>query len=77
MKLSKHKPSPNRLTPEQKQLIESHFWGEKSKEFTDAKGVVLNMAWQISELTGIGERQINRYVNFLITEKIKKTNDTE
>lgn len=77
MKLSNYKPSPNRLSPEQKELIESHFWGAKSKEFTDTKGVVLNMAWQIAELTGIAERKINRYVNVLLTEKLKKINDTE
>jgi len=75
MKQSNHIPSPNRLSIAQKQLIESYFCGENSKNFTDAKGIVLNKTWQISELTGINEFRVVRYLNRLIEQKIKKMNN--
>lgn len=75
MKLSNHIQSPNRLTQEQKQLIESFFWGENSKSFTDVKGVVLNKTWQISVLTGIQDYKVERYLNRLIKLKREKLNE--
>jgi len=73
MKLSNYTPSPKRLTNEQKQLIENYFTGKI--RFTNDKGVILNKSWQISQLTGLKESTVNRYVDAIIYEKRKKMNE--
>lgn len=77
MKLSNYIPKKKPLTDEQKKLIESYFWGEKSKEFKDIDGVILNTTKVISLVTGISENRISRYLNILLAQKRNSINDME
>jgi len=75
MKLSNYAPKFRGMTQEQKDLIESYFWGEKSKEIKDPQGIVLNSNWQISRLTGVTEFRVSKYIDYLPRMKRNKLND--
>lgn len=77
MKLSNYTPKPTGLNEHEKAVVESYFFGNKERAFTNERGVVLNKTWQIARLTGISEARINRYIDKVLAEKRKKLNDED